>query len=971
MFSAILSYIFCFLGILGALAIVGGWGVYKFRNHFIREVFMVCCMIAFFCFAILSMGIICTPNEFVEAFPFLKWNSFLPEGTTSGLLFLTFIWIIVVNAMGNIYPKWEGKKSVLQHEEEIGERKPDTRAMLKALFYRDPVIRTWTGFEEEKITPLIPSSLHKKKNWSIHAAEILMLLDSQYKIHLGLDKENNKNDWYEAEQCFIGTYGKTDITVGILCREEEPTLGELERFAQFVQEQTPINQSFKLLAVIANEDNQEEITVNLVGPITFRYEGELIRSLLLHFEKYRQKIIQRYESNRIDLNSPITLQNIYVSPSGRQFKRTSQKDEAILEQPISNIETYLNNWLTEDTNTDKRQIALLGEYGQGKSVMSLRLAYTILKNKATPQRLPIIIELRGASPRSFRNQLEFLSVWAVNYDVLPKIVYKLHELGKLVLIFEGFDEMDLVGNYEVRLNHFQKIWSFSTPNSKILITGRPNFFLNDRELTTLLRTHQGIPELPYCEEVHLDMFTLPQVEQALRYKPPKVRSEIVALLRSSPEGSGFRDLMKRPALLFIAGVIWEKEQLNKKGTHINSAYVMERFLAYSYKRQQDKLLQQSNNRFGDNKPILEIAERSYFMMGIAIAMTKYQGYTNQVKLVDLNEATIKLINGFNSLITQKAPQRFYQTSFEERVQGLDAKKAVLRDVIACGVLVRDYSGEDLFKFAHKSFLEYLIGRFYVSFLLGEATDNQYIIAKSIADAFKIDLLDVHHTADTAKFTGELLANDAGIHSDDYAENAKKIFRFLYPVRILDRFPQIAFPSMKAFGWGMLFGGIGFTFAAVLATLVHPYVGLAAEIVMAITLFLFGLRLRFRLGEIFGMLFIGHALIYLLEEMIELPFSRNYIQLLELMGNGETTNSGSFEEFIPIIVMIGLALLIVKFFLIKSTSKNTWSLVAFENQQIDKLLQLWVIACEGIGVPDSHLLKFMSKRKLKKLKEMTK
>ena len=834
---------------LGLLSLVAGFLINRFKTRYTREVFLLFWLISILCFGVLSMALISFPAFFTDTFPILTYQEGLPPGFSAAFALLLIIWIILVMGVLHIYLKWDGKKSRLQHLIEAGEKREDIGETLKALFLRDEILKPYSfEFEEEKITELTPVPIEKTKAWHIHAAELLMLLSPQYHIRIGQTNGEEVTDWYPDQKCFISSYGKKQDALGILCCTEEPTLKELKRFAEFVGKHSKNEANLQLIIAVENADEEAQ-TVNIAGLMTFRYKEEMLRALAMYFEKYKQHLFFNFESKRLEVNSETAIGNIYVEPSGKRFERKKREPFSSLQHPVESLETYILNWLEHENVENKKQLALLGEYGQGKSVMALRLAYLIFKGHTISRRIPVIFELRGASPRSFRSQLEFLSVWAANFDIPPKVVLKFHELGRLFLIFEGFDEMDLVGNYETRLQHFQKLWSFSTTNSKMLITGRPNFFLNDRELAALLRTHKDVPALPYCEEIHLEMFSLEQTQKALRHKPPKVSSEIMSLLRSSPEQSGFRDLMKRPTLLFIASLIWEEEGLSSRGENINSVYVIDRFLEYSYRRQADKLRDDKTKAaFPTAKPILEVSERAYFMMGIAVAMAKHKGYTNQIEQVDINETITKLINRFDNEISNAGSQ-FYATSFQERIKNKNAKKAILRDVIACGILVRDFSGEDLFKFAHKSFLEYLVSRFYVSLLINKkAADKHKIISETISKALNIDLLSVNHTEDTAKFVGELLANETNIkHSEGYAANAKKLFRFLYPVKGLDRLPSIAFPSVKSFFWGALSGTVFSLFAAVLATVLHPWVGLALESILVIALLLFGLRIWFRIG----------------------------------------------------------------------------------------------------------------------------
>ena len=60
------------------------------------------------------------------------------------------------------------------------------------------------------------------------------------------------------------------------------------------------------------------------------------------------------------------------------------------------------------------EIALLGEYGQGKSTVSLMLSYHLMQQiqaGSRSARIPILLELRGKSPRTLRED-ELLSTWA-------------------------------------------------------------------------------------------------------------------------------------------------------------------------------------------------------------------------------------------------------------------------------------------------------------------------------------------------------------------------------------------------------------------------------------------------------------------------------------------------------------------------------------------------------------------------------
>ena len=125
---------------------------------------------------------------------------------------------------------------------------------------------------------------------------------------------------------------------------------------------------------------------------------------------------------------------------------------------------YIKNWLNEDSN---KHLAILGDYGQGKTVSSLKLTSDLINSNH--ERIPIFIQLRGKSPRN-STPIEILSYFASQYSIDPVALDILNRNGKLLLIFDGFDEMDYVGDENIRKLHFRSLWRLISPKSKLLIT---------------------------------------------------------------------------------------------------------------------------------------------------------------------------------------------------------------------------------------------------------------------------------------------------------------------------------------------------------------------------------------------------------------------------------------------------------------------------------------------------------------------
>lgn len=118
-----------------------------------------------------------------------------------------------------------------------------------------------------------------------------------------------------------------------------------------------------------------------------------------------------------------------------------------------------------------------------------------------------------------------------------------------MILFDGFDEMDLVGNDDIRKQHFKSLWSLvKTGKSKIIITGRPNYFMNQDEMSAALDIQSDTKELPYCQRIYLKLFDSQQISLALRSAPKSVQDGIKRIVEKKISTS-FLDLIRRPGQL--------------------------------------------------------------------------------------------------------------------------------------------------------------------------------------------------------------------------------------------------------------------------------------------------------------------------------------------------------------------------------------------------------------------------------------
>lgn len=412
----------------------------------------------------------------------------------------------------------------------------------------------------------------------------------------------------------------------------------------------------------------------------------------MDFSDYYDYITKSYENDEVSNGDGLRLQDIYVESSG--------KIDANNSKTIESVEQYILKWTKEKSN---KHISLLGEYGQGKSVLSLKVAYEMIQNNHP--RIPIIIELRGKSPRN--ESLEsIIASWASKFDIKASGMIRLLEEGRLLIILEGFDEMDMIGDSHRRLEHFNRLWEFARyDKSKVLITGRPNLFLDNEEMVDYLNAFDNRTNLFYSEAIHIEPFNEKQIVQALRNVDKTVSNEMLELLKSKTNDS-FEDLISRPSTLYQASIIWH--ELDKE--NINSASVIEHFLNHAYKRQAEKL--RSIGRTGV-ETLLTNNERKYFMVGIAVGMVQKNGYTNQINRHELEKMVQKL---YEHMPDEVSSDYKINKPLKQRMRdNKEALESIFNDIRTSAVLVRDLTQNDSFKFAHKSFLEYLNAKYFMEF----------------------------------------------------------------------------------------------------------------------------------------------------------------------------------------------------------------------------------------------------------------
>lgn len=629
------------------------------------------------------------------------------------------------------HSSWQGKVSVGQVQRKKG-------GTFRGLFedYRVEVKRRWKlqpqhlpyTVDDELLTPALAPTTEADVPWKETAREILGWTSPAYSF-------DRATDWHDIPGCWIGEVLSTRQLVCLTPTIEPISKEYVLRIHRHTLKVARERKTSLYEMIFVHRGTTSTAPGKL--PFSARFETEW--SLLdkaVNLEEYKRWIRWRATEERLP-ESPLTAADVYEPCLLQPDPGTPNLTET------RSVESYLTEWLGEP---GQRQLALLGSFGQGKSTSALMFAHRLLQEPESGSRIPILLELRGLSPRN-QTPLGLLAAWGARFGLGGTLLLYLLKQGRLLLILEGFDEIELIGDADIRLQHFRLLWQFAYPKAKILITGRPNFFFDDQELRAALGlTRPQGNAAPYCEAIRLAPFTIAQISRVLESYPEATREAIPALAASN---DSFYDLVSRPSLLHMVASLWERERLQERTESLTSASVIGLFIERSYRRQGAK------HQENPATAILNTAERQYFMRGIATRMATRSG-ANQISARDLLYTIDNLLKAIPDNVSREVSAMSGEATvpLQTRISTVDQKlEAVRTDVRACGLLVDDPSAPGTFKFGHKSFLEFL----YADVCRGLIFDSDSDGPEAIVNSTSGDVLGIVEQPQALSFLVEMAA----------------------------------------------------------------------------------------------------------------------------------------------------------------------------------------------------------------------
>ncbi|TAJ40068.1 MAG: hypothetical protein EPO55_10010 [Reyranella sp.] len=515
-----------------------------------------------------------------------------------------------------------------------------------------------------------------------------------------------RNAWTAETRTWRGTNAALDQPFWIVCCVDQSEWNSLRLREQF-HHGAKAARLPRLVLVIDNDAGREQIQTDL---ISMSPDVEIIKfddliSRALPLAQYRREIARQFAEQDLP-NASFPAKKIFAPASIRTVTLALSgqiRESDVVEQ----FEAHITTWIEGDQN---RQIALLGDYGQGKSTAVLALTYRMLFDeafaRATGGRLPILVRLTGQSPKTSSPE-ELLSAWGGRFGLNGRALLALHRAGRTLLIFDAFDEMANVSDHADRIDHFSMLWRFACPTGKVLFTGRPNFFLDDEELKNALRVGEASASGAYCQALRIQPFDLDQMKIALRWMEPYRLREFIKAVTAQAE---LLSLVRRPSFLFQVSRLWHLGLLRIDSDTVYSANVILDFISYSLDRQVDKQVTDISHAQQAARFIpLRRSELDYFVSGCAIAALS-GGRSNSLSAVEYRKTIAELI--------ERAPESWFGLTthdggsvglpLSERIPDLEKRiESCAHAVRTHGVLELDPARADHYKFSHKSFAEAL------------------------------------------------------------------------------------------------------------------------------------------------------------------------------------------------------------------------------------------------------------------------
>jgi WD40 repeat protein len=339
------------------------------------------------------------------------------------------------------------------------------------------------------------------------------------------------------------------------------------------------------------------------------------------------------------------------------------------------IDEYMDEWLE---SAQKNHISVLGEFGTGKTWFALHYAWVGIQaylqakaKRVKRPRLPLLITLRDYA-KALNVDTVIAGFFFVNHNIRlnADVFNRLNRMGKLLILFDGFDEMANKINSQDAIDNFWALAEVIVPNSKAILTCRTEHFPTTAVTADTLAgkklasTQAKVAMAPKFEILNLHPLSIDQIRQVFTKRG--ATAESIDLVLSTPE---LYDLVKRPMMVDL--VLAALPEISA-GKDVDLARVY--LYALKHKLAQD---------IETERTFTSMADKVFFLCEVSWAMLSQNKLT-----LHYSQFPDRLREVFGDAIEDKALDHWHY------------------DMMCQTILVRDHDGN--YRPAHKSLLEFFV-----------------------------------------------------------------------------------------------------------------------------------------------------------------------------------------------------------------------------------------------------------------------
>lgn len=365
------------------------------------------------------------------------------------------------------------------------------------------------------------------------------------------------------------------------------------------------------------------------------------------------------------------LRRSYVIEFGGQHNSWFIKSKAKYKnETLNNLDEFVENWLLKE---NKKPFVIRGGYGTGKTSFCKHFVLHLLDK--VPGVFPIIIELRDFQKAIKIESLirDFLDRKCLADSPRFEIFWKMYKEKKILIFFDGFDEMASRVDSTVIESNLIEIERFSKEVGNVIITCRPEYFISEKEeLKAWIPKNDPLVErMAEYEPIDLELWNNEQVEYYIRQRLKNKSSSISAnkFLSALEEVSSNSDISTRAVHLDIAVKVLPF--MIENGIELNRPNLYKTYISSEFDREVIK-----------NKRLRIISDDDRLALLTTIAFKNYSSLTDELDF----ETTANVI----------------RTELKIPKQEIDS---VTRDFLNRSFLTRNNNS---YRFAHKSLGEYLV-----------------------------------------------------------------------------------------------------------------------------------------------------------------------------------------------------------------------------------------------------------------------